>query len=356
MQLPENKRLGFTLVELLVVIGIIALLISILLPSLNKARQAANTVACLANQRSIGQALAIYVSEFKGALPGSGVTSGRHFWAAGTLVNASAKTYPPPSANIPEGPIAPADYIGPLARMMQLKVPTDLGPVKRYQFYRESKVFTCPSAASMITTAYTGGGAPDAAAGPMLGYATNFNFLITPAGGPGVTDYTRINANTTNWWTLPAGYFPKITKVGRTSDKIFLADAAKFFSSTTGFTYNLDPYPAPNNPNQASSSIYTDYGAFTKSTRAYDRTVANGGTGLDGRTLSYRHGKQGRGLAFGSYRLNALFFDGHAETLSEAQAINPASWLPTGTVMTTGNYVWDDATAKHNLTYPFSVP
>jgi prepilin-type N-terminal cleavage/methylation domain-containing protein/prepilin-type processing-associated H-X9-DG protein len=65
---PKLLR-AFTLVELLVVIGIIALLISILLPALNKARQSANSLACQANLHSIGQAISMYVADSKGILP-----------------------------------------------------------------------------------------------------------------------------------------------------------------------------------------------------------------------------------------------------------------------------------------------
>ncbi|MEM7809268.1 MAG: prepilin-type N-terminal cleavage/methylation domain-containing protein [Planctomycetota bacterium] len=64
-----GRRRGFSLVEILVVIGIIALLISILLPALTRARQSATTVVCLSNLRQIGAALNLYANEQYGRLP-----------------------------------------------------------------------------------------------------------------------------------------------------------------------------------------------------------------------------------------------------------------------------------------------
>src|SRR4051794_27477494 len=96
--IPTTRRpaRAFTLVELLVVIGIIALLISILMPSLAKARKAANTVKCAANLRSIMQAVHMYASQNKDYFPGGPLSTSRHFFndTWGTSSNVSQTNCP----------------------------------------------------------------------------------------------------------------------------------------------------------------------------------------------------------------------------------------------------------------------
>lgn len=74
------RRRAFTLVELLVAIGIIALLISILLPSLSRARQGATNIQCASNLRTIGQALQLYANDHSGRLPFSGNGGWANIW------------------------------------------------------------------------------------------------------------------------------------------------------------------------------------------------------------------------------------------------------------------------------------
>ena len=63
------RNAGFTLVELLVVIGIIAVLVGLLLPSLSRAREQARSTQCLSNMRQVGVALQAYLIESKQVIP-----------------------------------------------------------------------------------------------------------------------------------------------------------------------------------------------------------------------------------------------------------------------------------------------
>ena len=110
-------RRAFTLVELLVVIGIIAVLIGILLPTLNRVREQARNVQCLSNLRSCGQALYLYAHQNKGMFPPMALQSPESL-VSGGLINELGIQAQEPGLRYPEVKLA-------LARIVNAKSDPD---------------------------------------------------------------------------------------------------------------------------------------------------------------------------------------------------------------------------------------
>jgi prepilin-type N-terminal cleavage/methylation domain-containing protein/prepilin-type processing-associated H-X9-DG protein len=117
----SSKR-GFTLVELLVVIGIIAVLIGLLLPALNKAREQSKRTTCLANLRTLGQAMILYANDSRDRLPNANppatvndynATNNVLVGLATKYVRSAAAFHCPSDADPEPESIQTADYIQP---------------------------------------------------------------------------------------------------------------------------------------------------------------------------------------------------------------------------------------------------
>jgi prepilin-type N-terminal cleavage/methylation domain-containing protein/prepilin-type processing-associated H-X9-DG protein len=116
-----RPRKAFTIVELLVVIGIIAVLISILLPALNRAREQARVVVCASNERQIYLAMCVYASVNRGVLPIPLWVSLPHFPNAAIQIDA------PGLYNYTDGALWPYIPGGPDVRQRVFLCPSD-GP------------------------------------------------------------------------------------------------------------------------------------------------------------------------------------------------------------------------------------
>ena len=190
-----RKQCGFTLIELLVVISIIALLISILLPSLSGARRAGQRIACMANFRSVASGVNEYATSNDSWIIGAPSTSGAYLLGEATAWGAAVQTW---------------DFMGPMAFMwgMGFTLPSlgdQAGVARRFNELRTSKAFLC-AANKFLSTHFAG---PDAGTNWMVSMNTSRYQLWEEGDVP---------ANHSE--SLPSNWKPSIDRIGVPSNKV----------------------------------------------------------------------------------------------------------------------------------------
>ena len=353
----RRAQRGFTLVELLVVIGIIALLISLLLPALNRARRSANTVACAANIRSIIQGFQMYAAGNRGYFPGT-ITSGGFLFKADY---SSDLTYPNDNSFCPDI-IQNWDWMSPVAKMMGVKFNEGgawMERLERFERLRIFPAFQCPENTVLaVPVSFAnanpgpGTGGPTVSVERNIAYNMSSQFHLLPhKPGVGIAGRTHGSADATS----PQGYSPQFAKVRNSSQKILIGDGARFSR----------PDQAPNISLAFRSSgggAFADAGAFWNGSSSWNRSHAPGNTpsqaGNDARIYAYRHGAQTQRQSADMYKANFGFFDGHVELLGDLQSANPAYWFPSGsTYSTTGALpISADVSAKYSMSGTVIIP
>ncbi len=280
-----SRRTGFTLVELLVVIGIIAVLIGILLPSLAKARRSAQQVACGSNLRQFFNAIMMYHQDWK-TLPGPMVRAtlspdkAYNMWLAHG--NAALNSYWIPHST--------ASYDGLVSYLAgHHQKPGDA----------VSKVFECPANADLFEV---GGCTPAAAyAGYNLGFSYIFNNQ-SDTNVPYFFGYTYNGAYTGAATDLIPKRLAQVRAAGLNLEKrgYYMRSFAEIWMMSDVDSFNFNYTVSP--------------------TFGIDKTLANVPGGLYNMKYQPVHG---RGSAAGGR--NYLFFDGHVQ------------YVPFGKLNTTDN-------------------
>ena len=336
-------RSGFTLIELLVVVAIIALLLSILLPSLRSARDQAKAVHCGAQMRGFSGGYAAYAAESNDWIPGVNTTG---------VELASLDMSGEAPMNNSGLPVQTFDWMTPLIRNE-----TSLPTKRADRFKLLLQRFRCAALLRFNSIVY--GEADDLEDfieiqdWPPVSYLMPSGFqywgagtrdrVLGNAGGGGMFGGRAIRPKTMNidWEVLlPNKYTSRLDVIGTPAGKIFCADGTRFVTSNGIVDYDINPTPNL-------FGAFTTSGGWWPGSNAYGvsgdsanwdgdpiaRGSDSGGINLP---ISYRHSARGRGNgAAGGHKgsIDLLFFDGHVDRVQDRESRKVDLWYPKGSVV-----------------------
>ncbi|MBN8596622.1 MAG: prepilin-type N-terminal cleavage/methylation domain-containing protein [Planctomycetes bacterium] len=351
----KQRRPGFTLIELLIVIAIIALLISILLPSLGTARRIARGLVCSNNQRQIAVGTVAYAEQNKEWLLGSPMTTG---W------DAMGKSKAGGVAQFNGSSIQIWDWTGPLLSFLGQQGPGDgvtlasreesaTAQVRsdRFDFYLRTPSMNCPEN-NFEAQPYPRAGGPWQVK-RMPSFCMSTGFVSTEDAAPfGAGD--RRNEGIDR-----RGYLPKLSNLGTASMKVLVFDSHRYAEAGAAGTQAGAPtYNYDMQTDAKFGGSFADVGAWwytgSDGTKALHRKATEAGGPwaryVDARFWAFRHGSKrmdpGGGAASGGGSAgvqclgNVAFYDGHVARMDDNAATNPMLWFPTGTKISRPLSTW----------------
>jgi len=342
---------GFTLVELLVVISIIALLLGILLPAVGSARNAAQQLVCGTNLKSIGTAWQSFAADNNDYIPSPGTVGQELMTQPGTGL----------ALNAPGSATQPWDWAGPLAfDYFDLPRPSrrdeKFALLNGYAGEKRSTgaagVFACPTNRN-ISVPYDGSPQPTGIEGTAfqpqisMSYCAARDFMWWGQGSTSLPSWAARSDEYMDSWAseggtmtarstfakLPgwngssSGYRPRLEQIGNVlSSKYVMADGARFLRS------DLEALDHDINAGAGYGGAFADLGAYAAS-RSEGATFSRAWpigeleSGQDMTRLSMRHINNERDTP----KANALKYDNSVELVSsETEFRQPDHWLPSG--------------------------